>query len=136
MTMSCDLQCSRDHTSAQYVCIALISELRDSELSAEDGLSSTCVVCRSKVLTAVQRREIYPCNAANRSIHNFFVKVVSPGYTFLPTAGAVSYFCRIYPDIIDIRLPFSYIYVLACHALVTRWPFILQSDWLTRKQDC
>ena len=29
-------------------------------------------------LTAVQRRVIYPCNAANRDIHDFFVKVVSP----------------------------------------------------------
>ena len=41
-------------------------------------MSSTCVVCRAKVLTAVQRRVIYTCNAANRDIHDFFVKVVSP----------------------------------------------------------
>ena len=48
-----------------------------------------------RLLQQWQRRVIYPCNAANRDIHDFFVKVVSAGYTFLPTAGAVSYLCLV-----------------------------------------
>ena len=65
VSLSCDLQCSRDHTSASLPAVARVAsskllavDLLISEPSAKDGMSSTCVVCRSKVLTAVQRRVV------------------------------------------------------------------------------
>ena len=52
----------------------------------------SCIVCYSDLPTATKRRVIHPCSEANADVHEFFVNVVAPGYTFEPTS--VRYVCR------------------------------------------
>ena len=54
--------------------------------------ANCCVVCNADLPTAVKRRVIHPCNEANADAHEFFMNVVSPGYTFQSTS--VRYVCR------------------------------------------
>ena len=52
-----------------------------------------CIVCNSAVAIAAKRRVIHPCSEVNADVHEFFVRVVFPGYRFESKSG-VSYLCR------------------------------------------
>ena len=45
-------------------------------------MAFVCVVCNSELPIAIKRRVIHPCSEANADVHEFFVNVVAPGYTF------------------------------------------------------
>ena len=51
-----------------------------------------CVVCGADLPTAVKRRVLHPPNEANADVHEFFVSVVAPGYSF--ASDVVRYACR------------------------------------------
>ena len=52
----------------------------------------SCVVCGADLPTSVKRRVLHPPNEANADVHEFFVSVVAPGYSF--ASDAVRYACR------------------------------------------
>ena len=54
-------------------------------------MAFSCVVCSADLPTVVKRRVLHPPNEANADVHEFFVSVVAPGYSF--ASDIVCYTC-------------------------------------------
>ena len=50
-------------------------------------------MCGADLPMATKRRVIHSCNETNADVHEFFVSVVVPGYSFDP--ASVHYVCRL-----------------------------------------
>ena len=61
-------------------------------LSVRVAMAFSCVVCGADLPTAVKRRVLHPPNEANADVHEFFVSVVAPEYSF--ASDTVRYACR------------------------------------------
>ena len=55
-------------------------------------MAISCVVCGADLPTSVTRRVLHPPKETNADVHEFFVSVVAPGYSFV--GDAIGYACR------------------------------------------